>query len=128
MTDVLRCHAHDLAAGNLAQLHSIVRNQAVAALDQLNGQLALADTAVAEDEDAFAVHFHQHAVAGDAGSKFQIQHTDEAAHQCAGRLIGAQQGHAVLLGQFLHLREGFQLLAAADDHGGCWRNSWSSAS
>ena len=86
-------------------------------LDQLNGQLALADAAVAENEDAFTVNFHQHAVAGDAGSQFKVQHTDEAAHHGAGRLVGAQQGYPVLFCKFLHLREGFQLLVAAEDDG-----------
>ena len=87
----------------------------MAALDQLNGQLAFADAAVAKDQDALAVHLHQHAVPGDAGRKLQIQHADQAAHQGAGRLVGTQQGNRVLLRQFLHLREGRQLLAAADD-------------
>jgi len=35
----------------------------VAALDQLDGQLALADAAVAQDQDALAVDLHQHAMA-----------------------------------------------------------------
>ena len=39
MADVLRGRAHDLAVGDLAQLHRVVRHQTVAALDQLNGCL-----------------------------------------------------------------------------------------
>ena len=117
MADVFRRSPHDLTVGDLAQLHGIVGNEAVAALDQLDGQLALADAAVAENEDAFTVNFHQHAVAGDAGSQFKVQHADEAAHHGAGRLVGAQQGYPVLLCKLLHLREGFQLLVAAEDDG-----------
>ena len=116
MADVLRGRAHDLAVRDLAQLHSIVGHKAVAALDQLDRQLALADAAVAQDQDPFTIHLHQHAVAGDAGGQLQVQHTDEAAHQGAGRFVGAQQRHAVLFGQLLHLREGSQFFAAADDN------------
>ena len=116
MADILRSGAHDLPVGNLAQLYRIVGHQTVPALDQLNGQLALADAAVAQDQDALAVHLHQHAVPGDAGSQLQVQHADQAAHQGAGRLVGAQQRHAVLFGQLQHLRERFQLFAAAHDN------------
>ena len=115
MTDVFRCSAHDLAVGHLAQLHGIICHQTVTALDQLDGQLAFADAAVAQNQDALAVHLHQHAVPGDAGRKLQVQHADQAAHQSAGGLVGTQQGNRVLLRQLLHLREGGQLLAAADD-------------
>ena len=115
MADIFRGSAHDLTVGHLAQFHGIICHQTVTALDQLNGQFAFADAAVAKDQDALAVHLHQHAVPGDAGRKLQIQHADQAAHQGAGRLVGAQQGDRVLLRQFLHLREGRQLLAAADD-------------
>ena len=89
----------------------------MAALDQLDGQLALADAAVAQDQDALAVDLHQHAMAGDAGRKLKVQHADEAAHHGAGRLVGAQQGYPVLLCKLLHLREGFQFLVAAEDDG-----------
>ena len=58
MADVLRRSAHDLAVGELAQLHGVVGDEAVAALDQLDGQLALADAAVAQDQDALAVDLH----------------------------------------------------------------------
>ena len=88
----------------------------MAALDQLNGQLALSNAAVTQNENALAVHFHQHTVAGDAGGKFQIQHTDEAAHQCAGRLIGTQQRHTVFFCQFQHLGKRLQFFTAAHDN------------
>ena len=54
-------------------------------------------------------------MAGDAGCQLQIQHADQTAHQGAGHLIGAEQGHTVLLSQFQHLRKWFQFLTAADD-------------
>ena len=116
MADILRGSTHDLAVGYLAQLHRIICHKAVAALDQLDGKLAFANAAVAQDQDAFAVHFHQHTMAGDTRCQFQIQHTDQAAHQSAGGLVGAQQCNTMLLGQLLHLREGGQFLAAADDN------------
>ena len=89
---------------------------AVPPLDQLDGQLALADAAVAQDQDAFAVHLHQNAMAGDAGRQLHIQHAEQAAHQNAGGFIGAQQRHLIFLSQLQHLGERGQLVAAGDDH------------
>ena len=51
---------------DLFDLDRVVRDEAVAALDQLDGRLALADAAVAVDEDTLAVNFDQNAVARDA--------------------------------------------------------------
>ena len=47
LADVFRRSTHDLTVGDLAQLHGIVGDEAVTAFDQLDGQLALADAAVA---------------------------------------------------------------------------------
>ena len=66
MTDELGRGAGERIA-DAADLHRVVRNEPVAALDQLDGRLALADAAVAEDQHALAVHVHQHAVARDHG-------------------------------------------------------------
>ena len=54
-------------------------------------------------------------MACDAGCQLQIQHADQTAHQGAGHLVGAEQGHPVLLSQFQHLGKWFQFLTAADD-------------
>ena len=51
---------------DLFDLNGVVGDQAVAALDELDGRLALADAAVAVDEDALAVNFDQNTVARDA--------------------------------------------------------------
>ena len=40
---------------HLLDLDGIVRDQPVAALDELNGRLALADTGIAQNQDALAV-------------------------------------------------------------------------
>ena len=56
-------------AGHPADFHRVVGDQAVAALDQLNGRFAFAHAAVSQQEDALAVDLHKHAVAGDAGGQ-----------------------------------------------------------
>ena len=81
MADVGGRRAEDLAVGDPAQLNSIVGNQTVAALDQLNGGLTLADAGIAEDQDVLAVDLHQYTVAGDAGCQLSVQRRDELAHQ-----------------------------------------------
>ena len=53
----------------------------MAALDQLNGGLTLADAGITEDQDALAVDLHQYTVAGDAGCQLGVQRRDELAHQ-----------------------------------------------
>ena len=58
--------ADQLVRRDLFDLDRVVRDEAVAALDQLDGRLALADAAVAVDEDALAVNFDQNTVARDA--------------------------------------------------------------
>ena len=47
-------------------LDGVVGDQPVAALDQLNSRLTLADAAVAHDQNALAVDLDQNAVARDA--------------------------------------------------------------
>ena len=53
---------------------------------------------------------------GDAGGQLHIQDAEQAAHQNAGGLVGAQQGYLIFLGQLHHLGERGQLVAAGDDH------------
>ena len=100
MADVLRRGAH----------------QTVAAFHQLNGGLALAHAAVAQDEDAFAVDLHEHAVTGHAGGQFYVQDVDEGAEQRGSALGGDQQRHLVLTGKLQEFRQNFQ--PAADDDSG----------
>ena len=57
----------------------------------------------------------RNAVAGDAGGQLHVQDAEQAAHQNAGGLVGAQQGHLILPGQFQHLGERGQLVAAGYD-------------
>ena len=58
--------ADQLVRRDLFDLDRVVRDETVAALNQLDGRLALADAAVAVDENALAVNFDQNAVARDA--------------------------------------------------------------
>ena len=55
-------------------------------------------------------------MAGDAGGQLHVQDAEQAAHQNAGGLVGAQQGYLIFLGQLHHLGERGQLVAAGDDH------------
>ncbi len=83
------------------------------ALDQLNGGLALADAAVAEDQHALSVDLDQHAVAGDAGRKHDIEIGDQRRHELTCALGGAEQGHIVLFRAGEHV--GGQLQTGGDD-------------
>ena len=89
MPDDLRRGAHQ-PAGELAQLHRVVRHQAVAPHDQLNGHLALADSRVSSDHHTLTVNVQQHAVAGNAGSHYPVQKLDGLAGKVHSGLFGAQ--------------------------------------
>ena len=60
-----------------ANLHRIVGDQAVAALNELQRRLALADAAVAHEQDAFAVDLDQHAVYGYAWGEVFLQRVNQ---------------------------------------------------
>ena len=106
MADIGGCGAEDFAVGHPAQLNGVIGDQTVAALDQLDGRLALADAGVAQNQDAFAVDLDQYAVASDAGRKLGVQGRDELAHQGRRHLGGHQERHAVLLGILHHFGHG----------------------
>ena len=77
MADVLRGLTDERFAGYAANFHRIVRDETVAALDELDGRLALADAAVADKQNTFAVNLHQNAVACDARRKLDVQICNE---------------------------------------------------
>lgn len=84
VADVLRRRTHKGAVGYPADFHRVVCDEPVATFDQLHGGLALADAALAEDEDALAVDLHEHTVAGDAGPELDIPEADERGHEQGG--------------------------------------------
>ncbi len=78
-----------------ADLHSVVRDEPVPALDELDGRLALADTALAEDQHALAVHVHQYAVARDHGGQLVVEVVDDHARELDRGVLRAQERAAV---------------------------------
>ena len=87
----------------------------MAALDELDRRLALADAAVADEQNALAVDLDEHAVARDARRKLDVQVRDERGHDVRGRLRRAQNRHRVAARERAHLRA--RLDAASEDDG-----------
>ncbi len=83
------------------------------ALDQLDRRLALADAAVAENQHALAVDLDEHAVAGDARRKHDIEIGNQCRHELARALGGAEQGYIVFFGAGQHVGGQFK---AGGDH------------
>ena len=108
MADVLRRGTHQRLRRYPADFHCVVRDQPVAALDQLNCGLALADAAVSQQQDAFAVHLHEHPVTGDAGSELDVQIGNQRRHKAGGCIRGAQQRHLILFAAGLQLAQHLQ--------------------
>ena len=73
MAYIIRRTADERPRGDTADLDCVVRYQSVAALYKLKGSLALADAAVAEDQDTLAADFDKHAVARDTLGELDAQ-------------------------------------------------------
>ena len=65
----LRALALDGVLVDAVEVHGIIGDQAVAARDQLQSQLALAQAGFARDQHAQAQNVHEHTVHGDTVSK-----------------------------------------------------------
>src|SRR5882762_6631606 len=89
--DDLRAAPVDRAALPLLQVHDVVRDQAVAAGDQVEGQLALADAALPQDEDTHADHVDEHSVDRGAGGERLLQELLDVVDEGAGEVAGAQE-------------------------------------
>ena len=97
-------------------LHRVVGNQTVTALNEFEGCLALADAAVAHQKDAFPVDVDQDAVSGKPGSEIIMEQEDHSGLKigCVGR--GIENVAVVLLRHFEAFRE--RLTLVADDERG----------
>ena len=100
----------------LPDLHCIVSDDPVSALDELDGHLALAHAGLPLDEHALAVDLHHHAGAGDAGGQIVIKAADEGAHKGRGLGLGAQHRPPMGLGGLQTLGKGHQ--PPGDDQAG----------
>ena len=72
------------------------------------------DAGISEDQDAFAVNFHQNAMPCDTRRQFSIEGGDQDAHQRGSHLTGHQDRHRILFGILHHL--GQRLHIAREDH------------
>ena len=115
MSDQLRRRAVE-GIGNALDLHRVVGYQLMAALQKLDGRLAFADAAVAQNQHALTVNVHQHAVAGDLRGQRIIEIVNDMTGGVHRITAGAQQGTAMLLGHLQQLVEHLQI--PGDDHSG----------
>ena len=67
VADQLRRSADKGGSRDFLDLHRVVGNQTVSALQKLHSGLTFADAAVTDQHYSFAVDLHQNAVAGNAG-------------------------------------------------------------
>ena len=83
------------------------------AFDELQSCFALADAAVAGEQDALTVDLHQHAVGRQARGEIVVQGHDDPRLEIGGVLIGAQDVAVILLG---HLEAFLRGLHAVAEH------------
>src|SRR5208283_2604740 len=87
---LVRSLAHEDGAVDATDVHDVVGHQAVAALDQLEGRLALAYAGVARQQDSDAVHFDEHAVDGGLWREDVGKHAYDSAREFAGREVSLE--------------------------------------
>ena len=80
-------------------------DQPVPALHELHGCFALADAALAQDENALAVNLYKYAVPRDARRHLDAQVRNQRAHQTGCIFCGSQHGYFILGSELQHLVE-----------------------
>ena len=116
MADVLGRGTDQRFFGYTLDLYRVVRDQAVTALDQLDSGLGLADAAVTDQQDTFAVHLDQYAVAGDALRQFHMEERNDRRMDVGSIVRRRQDRHLILARKLPH--RGQRLDIAGDDHRG----------
>ena len=106
IADQLRRAADQGMAADPADLHRVVGDEAMAALDELKGRLALADAAVAHEQHTLAVDLHQHAVHRHARSQILLQGVDQIRLKFRGILIRDENVAVILAPNLDALGEG----------------------
>ena len=74
----------------------------MATLQKLHRRLAFADAALAGNQHAFAVHLHEHGVAGNPGCQEGFEVRNDGGNHGTGGFIAAQYGNVML---FRHLHQ-----------------------
>ena len=105
MADELGSAAHQLMGGHPLDLHRVIGDEPVPALDEFDCRLTLAHAGLTHDEHALAVDLHQHAVAGDPGGEVGPQGHNERPHKRRGGLLRAENGAVIFLRHLHALRE-----------------------
>ena len=101
--------------GILADLDDVVGDEPVAALDEVERALALADPRVADEEDAHAVDVHEDAVHGRRGRELVLENARDRLDDDGGRFVRDEQRHVA---RAALAREVFgNVLALRDDEG-----------
>ena len=100
--DVRRA-SHQGIVADTADLHHVIADETVASLDQLQSSLALANAALAHDQNTLAVNIHQYAMDGNTGSQLHIQTADDLCHERCGGLMCRKNRNVPLNGHPEHI-------------------------
>lgn len=93
--------------GDFADLDDVVRDESVAAADELQGYLRLTDAAVAHDEHADAVYVDEDTVHGHALCELDFEPAGELGGEAGGRLLRHEQRDLVAVAGGDHADGGF---------------------
>ena len=72
MSNIFRCRTNKRLFRNLANFDSIICNKSVSTLDKLYCSFALTNSAITNNQQAFAVNFNENTMSGNSWSKLYI--------------------------------------------------------
>ena len=109
MTDDFRRTANQGTVRNTLDFYCVIRNQTMSAFNQLNGSLALAYTAVAQNQDTFTINFYQHAMQRNAGCQRNLQGCNQCTGYRGGKFVGTQNRNIIFFRSFYHFRNNINI-------------------
>ena len=100
----IRCCSHQRYIADLTDLYHIIRYQTVSTLDQFQGSLTFADTALPHDQHAFAKYIHQYSVNRYTRCQFFIHPANDLRHEIRSGFFCPEYRHSIDIAQIQQFR------------------------
>ena len=92
----IRCCTYQSIITDFADLYHVIRYKSVSSLDQLQGSLALTNTALTRDQDTFTIYIDQYTMYRNTWSQLDIEPSDDLCHKSRSRLLCQKYRHFIL--------------------------------
>ena len=116
MTRDIRRSSDQRDVTHTADFHNVITDQTMSALDELQRRLAFTDSALAHDQNTFAVYVNQNAVYRDTRRQLNVQPSCDFCRERRGLAFRCKCRHLIFSGKFQQLFSGLNL--CRKDHAG----------